>query len=224
MDVRKFIINSDYPMDFIVWKGSGDVSSSGYNQSTITIAHGLNFTPLVFGQFSLDDGSTWFPLGLYDHYTNKVDIGAESDGTNVYVNFTCLDSGSKTAKVRLWGLAPSTADSSVTVPSGVNHFRLNSDFNYSKLVAAGRWPIQTGSRQTIYSHNLGYVPEVMTWVELSNGRIREPSPQFSNNTGYWPTQCTEIDDHALYGLYTSNSAGSETYTHIHYRIYGGQNG
>lgn len=222
---RQYIINSDYPMDFIVWGGTGSGSSSSYNQSIITIAHKLPFKPLVFGQFSLDSGATWMPMGLYDYFVNKIDIWVESDATNVYVNFTYLASGTKTVQFRLWAFAPSDADSSITIPSkSSNSFRLNSDFNYSKLVKADKWNIVTGSRQTIFAHGLGYVPEVMAWFETSNGRIRDAGSQFSGNTNYWPIQYVQVDSSNLYARFSSATIGSLSYVAVHYRIYGDLNG
>lgn len=222
---RDYIVNSDYPMDFIVWGGTGNSTSSNYNQTVTTISHGLPFKPLVFGQFSLDNGATWMPMGLYDYFVNKIDIWIESDATNVYVNFTYLASGSKTIQFRIWAFAPADADASVVIPaSSSNDYRLNTDFNYSKLVKAGKWTITTGARQTIFSHGLGYTPEVMVWFETSNGRIRDAAAQFSGNTTYWPIQYTQIDNTALYARFTSTAIGSLNYTAVHYRIYGDLNG
>lgn len=223
-DARHFLISSDYPMDFIVWEGNGQVSSYNYHQTTDTVKHNLPYTPLVFGQFSLDGGNTWFPAQVNDYYTNKIDFWVESDATNVYVHCTALENNAKTATYRLWAFAPANSAGRATTPSQSNLFYLDSDSNYSKLVKAGVWDIQSGDRKTIYNHNLGYIPEVMVWLETSDGKIRDGQSVFSGKTEYWPIQYMQIDENNLYAEFSSNTQGMVTFSKVHYRIYGDQNG
>lgn len=224
-DPRNFIVETqDYPMDFVIGYWATDISSSDYNVATKAIAHGLGYTPLLFGSYSLDGGSTWLPVGLNDYYTNQSDCWVEADATNIYINFTNLKSGSRTATVKLWGLMPTTADRANNAPANTNNFHLNTLFNYSKLVVAGRWSFSTGSDKLLAIHNLGYKPEVLVWAETSNGRIAPFDIQISNHTDY-------VANNYVYattmGLYTTNSSASyhsSTLSALHYRIYGAENG
>lgn len=227
-DPRKFIVSSDYPMDFIIWNSEGEVTSQNLSPTTYTIAHGLPYTPLVFGQFSLDNGNSWLPLGINDFFTNKIDIYSESDNTNVYIHFTYLQSGTKTAKFRVWAFAPANASGIIQTPQqSSNVFHLDTDFNYSKLVHAGEWTIETGDRKTIYQHGLGYIPEVMAWLETNTGKISDARPVFSDHPEYWPEQYVQINNNNLYAKFSSanqGTTGTTIYTKVHYRIYGGENG
>ena len=45
-----------------------------------------------------------------------------------------------------------------------NNFLLNTDYNYRKLKASGTF---TAGGQT-YTHNLGYIPQVMAWVKYKD--------------------------------------------------------
>lgn len=224
-DPRNFIVETqDYPMDFIVGYWTTDISSSDYNVITKTVAHGLGYTPLLFGSYSLDNGSTWLPVGLNDYYTNQSDCWVEADATNIYVNFTNLKSGSRTAKVKLWGFMPTTADRANDAPDNANAFFLNTNFNYSKLVKAGRWGFSTGSNKLLATHDLGYKPEVLVWAETSNGRIAPLDIQFSNHTDWVPDHFVYVTDSGLYATNSSADYHSSTLNALHYRIYGAENG
>lgn len=221
---RAFIVNSHYPMDFVVGYWTGTVTSSSYNVATLTFSHGLGYTPLIFGMYSLDGGTTWMPIGLNDYYTNQADCWGQANSSQIKISFTALASGSKTAQVKVWGLMPSTASRKNNTPAQTNPYNLNTrDYDYSKLIAAGRWSATTGSTK-IYSHNLGYVPEAMVWAETSDGYITPFDPTYCTQTAYIPAQWADITTDGLWVYLSSLDYHSSTITALHYRIYGAQNG
>lgn len=224
-DPRNFIVNTqDWPMDFVVGYWETTATSSNYDQTIVQIAHALRYPPLLFGVYSLDDGATWMPVGLNDYYTNQADCWVEADDVKIYVNFTCLASGSKTAKLKLWGLMPTTADQSNIVPSNANVFFLDTrDYDYSKLVAAGRWSFQTG-QNTVVAHNLGYIPEALVWAETSNGRIAPFDITWSSNTSYIGDNYVYLTTSELISKQTSSDYHADSISYLHYRIYGARNG
>lgn len=224
-DPRSFIVETqDYKMDFVVGAWTGSVSSSNYDPSVLEISHSLGYAPLIFGMYSVDNGSTWMPIGLNDYYATQTDCWAEADSSKIYVTFTSLASSSKTAQLKLWGLMPTTADAANATPAQTNVFTLNTrDFNYSKLVAAGRWGASTGSVK-IYEHGLGYVPEVLVWAEKANGRVVPFDPSYSENTNYVARQQVDVTTTAIWSYLSTLDFRDSTISAIHYRIYGAQNG
>lgn len=224
-NARSFIVETqDYPMDFVVGYYETTASSASYEASVTRITHGLGYAPLIFGMYSLDNGTTWMPIGLNDYYTNQADCWGEADSSTIYITFTALASGTKSARIRVWALAPTTADGFINTPTQANVYNLNTrDCDYSKLVAAGKWTAATGSNQ-IVAHNLGYVPEVLVWVETANGRITPFDPNYSVNHSYVPRQAVDVTTSGLWAYLSTLSFRSSTISAIHYRIYGGQNG
>lgn len=224
-DPRRFIVETqDYSMDFVVGAWNRSVSSSSYTQTVDSFAHGLGYAPLLWGMYSIDNGSTWMPVGLNDYYTTRTDCWVESDSSNIYINFTYLDSGSATALVRLWAHAPITADRQNDVPHGANVFYLNTrDYNYSKLVGVDYVPVGVGST-TLYTHNLGYIPEVLCWAEMSNGRISPFDNSSSSNSSYIPQQVIRVTSSALVAELSGLNYHSSTIRGIHFRLYGAENG
>ena len=224
-DARKFLVSSDYPMDSVVWSTSGDIFSLAHNYTDVVISHGLPFIPLIIGQFSTDNGTTWIPFtptsAMFGFYLDAV-----ADATNVTVTLSTSDANIS-AKYRMWAFAPSNASGQITPPEPTSNYILNSDYNYSKLVSAGIWNVVAGEEKVLYKHNLGYIPEVMVWGENSDGTIAQRLQTISSNTSYERSLYTRIDDTNLYGYAstgTLSTSGIGNTIKIHYRIYGDQNG
>ena len=49
---NNFLINTDYPLDMIIYYKFYELTTNGSSSQTVTIPHGLGFTPLLFGVWS----------------------------------------------------------------------------------------------------------------------------------------------------------------------------
>lgn len=174
VDPRDFILNTDYELDKIILAKSGNFVGS------VQLSHSLSFTPLVFGVWSTSaDFSTSHPLGNAETasepgYTPALGVDCIAQSDKITLTASGDGSGSTRIYYRLIALqppanndnAPGTADVAQT-------FILNTDYNYRKLKATGEF---TQTNQT-YTHNLGYIPQVMAWTVYEN----MPSlPAYSN--------------------------------------------
>lgn len=167
-----FKIDTDYPLDKVIYlkSGSGAIASGG----TITIPHGLPFTPLVGWYWSLtsdfsiayEDNVGPFPSGnIGFFFTLQVAINA--DATNIYLqgNGTL---GSTTIYYRIYAFEPDDSNVSLTATSNsADNFSLSTDYNYTKLLTTAHFSLAAGATTTI-PHNLGYIPQVSGWF-LSGG-------------------------------------------------------
>lgn len=222
-DPRKFIVETqDYPMDFICFYEEGTtVAASGY-YNTLNFTHGLGFAPLCFGVFSADNSTNWEPMTGWG-VPGADDYGqVYSDSSNVTAIITNESGISHTYRYRIWGIMPSTASKDVTIPPGSSAWRLNTLKNYSKLVSAGRVPATTGSTFTVATHDLGYVPEVMTWIELTSGRVVLFNLEYWGNYLPTATSVVRVNSTRVQAFIGADTGFSPKY--IHYRIYGDQNG
>lgn len=220
MDSSDLLLNTDYPIDQYVCYSTGSVTaSSGGGFSTTTVAHGLGYAPLLYIQWSeTSDFSTprellQNPSDLYSNAEPWV-IRGWADATNVSFYFQNWGGSSKTIYFRAWGLAPSNVSADVPHTSGVSglsNFILNTDMNYLKLYMEGR--VVVSSAPTSVTHDLGYLPVVMVWVEDGTiggaGSIaQEITPVLYIQ--YGPTNATDVT--------TSELIFNDTGTY-HYRIY-----
>lgn len=217
-DPRKFLVTSDHPMDIVVWKGTGEMSIGPHDLKQVSIAHGLPFAPLVFGQVSFDDGQSWSPFAT--HYS-QLTMEFSSDPTNVNIYALSFETGAD-MKFRFWGYAPADASYDILPPSSETRFNINTDYGYSQLIKAGKWDIEAGSRKVIFEHNLGFTPQVECWVEFDDGEIwgGELAGTYSTDTSREDNEYIEVDENKLYGNYTSLQYGSSAFKCVHYRIYG----
>lgn len=211
VDARKFLLNTDYPMDEIVFKTSGQLPVDG---GSVNIPHTLGFVPLVILQFSytpdfsICQESTERPSDLYPN--NFPYIGMyTATSTNINVAISDFSFSGKTWYYRVLCFAPSDSTAKVAAPTTNDLFIINTDYNYSKLLSSG-----IANENTTVYYNLGYEPQVMWWMEV-DGVIRTP-----NNYGFMYTQT----DNATPELYTDRvyfpvSLMSGTTKRFHYRIY-----
>lgn len=218
MAINDLIIDSDYPMDLVVWSAEGTISSfdsGGYGQ--VNINHSLGYAPLCFGVWSLDGGSTWQPLGGINVRANEVFAGTISASSYVRV-YVQMNSARTNVRYRVFGLQPANTSGATNPPDfHVSDFILNSDYNYSKLVAAITWNFTSTSSTVLYNHNLGYIPEVACWDELNDGTVSDHINSVSTAAGdsaVWATT-SQV-------LVSCNSVGNRSKLHV--RIYGGRNG
>lgn len=169
VDPRNFLLNTDYPLDKIVYITSGSATVNFSDE--ITIAHGLGFAPLVFGIWSLDSDfstSQEFDMMSSDLYSSNYPYVTrlEADATNIYASFQNSEFVDETFYYKLFALEPtdSTADIAPTSSdASAASFVLNTDLNYLKLHSSGI-KVVSSAPDTV-THGLGYIPVVMLWQE-----------------------------------------------------------
>lgn len=171
VDPRRFLLNTDYPMDQIAGFMQGNFTIANGALQTIDIPHGLGFTPLPIGSWSYDAGfSTSYPA-ITDLNGNgaRPNMGISANGTNLSITVSNYTGSSKTIYWRAFFLIPSNVDPDVA-PTAVNSlpFTFSSDYNYTKLLKEG---YVTSS--TTISHDLGYRPQVACWFQNSGGYVAQ---------------------------------------------------
>lgn len=161
-------LNTDYPMDKIIYMTSGSYTQAGGGSTISTIAHNLPFRPLLVGNWSTSaDFST----------TNEMfsPVYADIDGTyllvfsndtNAVISGFKATAGNQTIYYRIYGLMPSDVDEDAPATASVaDNVVLNTDYNYTKLYYDELVP---AAATTTITHNFGYRPQVMAWgVNLS---------------------------------------------------------
>ena len=211
-DARNFLINTDYPMDKIVYMTSGSMTVPDGTSDTIPlVAHYLPFTPLPYiiwsntsdftVSFTRTDDVT-YPSGTYQLYS----VSSNANNINI-IRFNSTGS-SKTIYYRIFCYAPYNAniDSSVPVISSLaDNFVMNTDYNYLKLLYEG---IITSS--TPFTHNLGYIPTVLAWKNHL-GTITPVSQATSSTLGGAGVYITTSQ--LIYDTYVGDE------DEIYYRIY-----
>lgn len=217
---NNFHINSNFPTDLIVFSYSATIPLDQYYGS-IEVAHNLAFTPLPFGLYSLDNGTTWNDID----YTT-VDGGSgfvTADPTNLVVSLNVYPVVASSALIRVFAFAPSTASSViVTPPAPLSKFYLDSRKTHELLIASGRTVLPNyNGAQTVYTHNLGYLPRVMLWRETPDGLITRPF-QWNKETAsgyevyFYPILTTTELKFNNYASYAGESVV------LHWRVYGGE--
>jgi hypothetical protein len=167
-DVRKFTLNTDFPLDQIIYLDSGSfvIPSGGGLGSTSTVAHGLTFKPLMVVNWSLNsDFSTTKECNLpnfegTDPYAIRVDN--VSNATNLVISGFNPTASNVTAHWRAYGFMPSNVNVDATYTASLaDTFGFNTDYNYAKL-----WynDIITTNPTTI-THDFGYRSQVMAWSD-----------------------------------------------------------
>lgn len=206
-----FQINSNYQTDLVVFSYSGSISlSSGYG--TLSITHNLPFTPLAFGLYSTDGGTTW---GDIDFQIQTGFGQMLSNSSTIEISINLYSSALPSVLVRVFAFAPSTASSVVvTPPTPLSNFYLDSRKTYELLIASGRTSVpNSNSFQTLYTHNLNYLPRVMVWEELPDGSIQRPYQ--------WTNYFKPLLTTSSLGFYNYDDYYPQTKI-IHWRIYGNQ--
>lgn len=162
------LVNSHYPMPWIVWKRTHSITIEQYGYANdVKLAHGLPFVPLLLGQWSDNasfapsyDLSVQYPGGRTGGQPETY-CNISADATNVY--FTIVNNANqRTFYFRLMAFAPPDYDGEVTPVEYNSPFRFNSHYRYQQLYLKGR------TNGTV-SHNLGYLPQAKVWT-ISGGR------------------------------------------------------
>ena len=206
---RDFLLNTDYEMDKIVFFTQGEIEA-GQNRY---IPHSLGFYPLVFGVCATSSDFSdaralpylFFPGGAdfqFSLFANK---------TNVEISYGSNEPSAPKMYYRIFAFEPSDSRAKIGATSKhAKNFILNTDYNYCKLRSKG---FVTGDG-TI-AHNLGYIPQVMIWLEndgnnwitpIENGSLNQPSGLTARNAQVTPTEV----------IFTGFGSGN---IKLHYRIY-----
>lgn len=179
-DARDFLFNSDYAQDQIVYfKEVALLNQTAFH--TETIAHGLDFRPLVFGVWdNTDEYDSPKPVNSFgkDPFIENGIVYESntcwvySDSTNIYILTwpKQVASGSFVSTnyhIRLYAFEPPDSNASVKPTSNkASKFIFNTRYNYLKLKEQGM--ITADSGQVNIAHSLGYAPQVLAWSEVEN--------------------------------------------------------
>lgn len=223
-NLRNFEFNSKYPIDNVCFVYDGTMSLS-YGYGSTTLSHSLGFAPLAFGLYSIDGGSTWSEIDFQVVSIGFGQILARS--STVEVSLSLYSSSASSAKIRVFAFMPSNITASVSAPTPLSRFYLNTKYGYDMLIAKGISTIPSSSSETlVYTHNLGYIPRVMTWSETTDAqglviRRLNQATQTTLGTGFGHISMALVDETTFkYDYEDELVAGS---LKLHWRLYGGQN-
>lgn len=169
MALTNFLLHTDYPIDKIVGSQTGSIAQAATSSGTTIIAHSLSFAPLAIAKWSLssDFSTSYDEIGV--SILNNVTFTAQTDSTSLYIITGNNDGSAVTIYYRVLYLLPSNSTATVgATSSSFDDFFLNTDYNYTKIVAEGAI---SGGTQVI-THSLGYYPQAEVWYKrTSDGRI-----------------------------------------------------
>ncbi len=229
---RNFAFNSNGGAEKIVIADERTISADEWGVFSLTVNHSLGFTPLVFGVYSIDNGTTWEDLDFFDVelHTN----GGNTWASNTQYGMDCSPStySGDTIKVRLFGLAPMGVSPTIVPPSPLTKFYFNSRNLYDVLIFEGESTLSPNAGETtLCTHNLGYVPRVEAWkTYLSDSSTRTMriagysaiSSQYGTST-YQSRVGMQITDTVLKAVYIDTATGADS-VKIQYKLYGRRNG
>lgn len=238
MILDRFLLNSDYPLDQIVYFKSFEVTvASGSTTINENIPHDLGFKPLLFGVYATKadfSDSIGMSDGLFSvlarGYDDHIEVfgGDFTAGTKVYV--------------RVYGFAPasykgfckSTATSSKPLI-------ISTDYEYAPLifeaevtctsyddedpyivegydVTKGYLSVVTKAASISVRHDLEYKPSVMTWTENNGYTQLSFSAEFEYEAGWFSSQIpnTVVTD---VGFDVTTGPASTAGPKIHIRAY-----
>lgn len=160
-DPRNFILDSDYPMDKIVYIGSYTVPPAS-PPNYFTVDHGLGVLPLVIAVASNDNWQTTIPLPAFD-----IGLDVYFDDTRIMVVNLTMESYA----VKVFGLTIESNNSNFSATSDLAQtYILNTNYDYLKLLMSGEFQFDPTGAKTI-QHNLGYTPTVLAWEEVDLSAI-----------------------------------------------------
>ena len=190
----RFIFNSDYPVDKVVWLYEGQFTTSSSSTLTAIVIDmeeqlGSRRPIFVKGAVSIDDWQTAIMIGAQRStlgnasmsmaWTNyNMDLGRSGAFLELTPDFRSYPN--RTAKYRLWGVvredmrdAAEYSKNSTTTKSKLN---FNTDNNYPRLYMDG-----IAKSGTTIEHNLGKIPYVDFWYNIASTF----NPDKDYLTSYW---------------------------------------
>lgn len=164
------LVNTHYKMPWIIWSRTHQFTLAAYGyQPDGLIAHGLPFTPLLFGQWSTNanfnpsyDIHIQVPGGSIGGQPEKACI-ISADATNIHILAVNNTSSSMTYYLRLMAFAPPNYIGEVTPVNYNSPFSYNSHYRYQQIYMQGQ---SSGA----ITHNLGYLPQAKVWG-ISGGQV-----------------------------------------------------
>ena len=201
---KDFLLNTDYEMDKIIYFKEGEIEA----MQSKTIPHKLPFKPLVFGICSFNSDYSDARAIPFQYFTtdNTIAFTMDANGTNIQLGYVNYASGAPKMYYRIYAFEPSDSRSKIgSTSKHAKQFILNTDYNYCKLHSKG---IANGN--ATITHNLGYIPQVLAWDELSSGWLMPVEYITLNNPYGIGVQNVKI---------TNTQVIFSGYNKVHYRIY-----
>ena len=231
-NIDKFLLNTDYPMDKIIWLFQTQMDLSQAKRGYINMTH----EPRPFfvrGIGSVDDWQTSFVLGRNYPFPDNDELVAcdwHNKISGVVLPHIIIDASTMTSfsdkvlKLRLWGVQREdiafAIDYGKTSQRAFPRLILDTDKNYPRLIMDG----VARDGETV-RHNLGHIPYVDYWEWSDATDTNDP---FGENWNYYSTGMLDDDE-----ILPSIRATSETITFrkmqgqsegqatwYYYRIYG----
>lgn len=162
------LVNTHYKLPWIVWSRTYSITvpSGGYI-SDQTLAHGLPFTPLIFGQWSTNsnfnpsyDLGITIPGGSTGGQPETMCL-VSADASAIHFDLINNALTTRTFYFKLMGFAPPNYTGQVNPVDYSSPFRFNSHYRYQQLYMHGQ------SSGTV-NHNLGYLPQAKIWGISAN--------------------------------------------------------
>lgn len=179
-----------YDTDKIIGAFEGDLNIPASGTFTIaqnTISHDTGFQEscLPIGIYSTNFGATWNDMGAIvpsglSFQTEECTASVSSTGivtilgTNWYDTGTGAGRPAKTVSYKVWLLAKKNQGRIAPLPISAQPLYHSSRFNYQKIFVESVLSLTVvwgGIGSVSYTHNLGYIPNIRTWVNDS-GTIR----------------------------------------------------
>jgi len=176
-DARNFLFNSDFPIDKIIGFQTGSFTKTSADSAPFVVAHGFSFAPLYILQWSTS--STFVPAFseqlLGDGFTPLLEAQTTATDVKFFYN---VPSAPVTFHYRVYFMMPPDVDVSVPILTGLDNFRLNTDFNYTKIIEEGKI-LST----TTITHGLGYFPLVDFWIHRTSDDVIRHFPVSETDAG-----------------------------------------
>lgn len=171
VDPRNFLLNTEYPIEKIVYLKHGSFVSRANNLTfSHRFNHGLPYRPLLKGSWSFNANFNTAYDFFNDPYAPNDRIVCDLISTNQEVIFADRNLAQDiTIYYRLLGFAPDNSLLSYpeTATTSPNKFIHNTDFNYCKLALSGS--VDTRNGRAVIPHNLGFLPQIDIWTEGAVG-------------------------------------------------------
>lgn len=168
MPRRNLLFDSKYPMPWIVWKRTHQISVASGQWSSTRLAHGLPFIPLLIGQWSTNPNfSPSYDLGVeipggYSGGQLETFCGVSADANDILFNIENNATSTRTFYFKLMAFADPTYTGEVNPVDYSSPFRFNTKYRYQKIFMQGL------STSDTITHNLGYLPQARIWTRANN--------------------------------------------------------
>ena len=150
----------------------------------------------------------------YEYITkdNTVAFALTADSTKIQIGYNDYNAPSSRAYYRIYAFEPSNSTADVTPTStNANKFILNTDYNYCKLYKKGT---VSGNANSTITHNLGYIPQMMAWMETEGIIFPINDSDWFNHGVIGDPSGIQLTTTSIVFKYAGRGANN-----IHYRIY-----